>query len=318
MRLKINEGGFMNDIDFDELDRAVGQLMEKRQKRRNYVPLPPKFEAQIESKPEEKPKPISIPQASNQLKTVDSDDDGKVFVRVEKPKVAQNPKRNGKFIDFIPANNQKKMPKSTVKVDVKQPVATHALAQKFIEKVEDKINERVELKESKKPSTDIRPAFDKEVDIDKPVSDSGHISLDDQPDLEIKTFKGALESYDDEPYDIEREVDLEIEPEAKSASDTPVSPFIEQAKVVKRPLGGPEIGRIDDPSLTPAERSRSVIGDRKTAPVYQAELKLPKKNKAFGWILWIMFLIALGVGLGYFLFENPFDLPLPDLSKFIN
>lgn len=310
----------MNDIDFDELDKAVGQLMEKRQKRRNYIPRPSEAETKTEPKPEptSHTQPAADFEVAKPPKISESSDDDKVFVRVERPKVAQNPKRNGKFIDFIPANNPKSLHKSTVKVEVKPPVAQRAAVKKFIEEVEDKMAQRVELKEPKKPDTDIRPDFDKEVDIDKPVLVGSHISLDDEPDLEIRTFKGALESYDDEPEEVEAEIESESEPETKSTPEVPLSPFIEQAKVVKRPLGGPEIGRIDDPSLTPAERSRSVIGDRKTAPVYQAELKLQKKNRAFGWVLWVLFLVALGVGLGYFLFENPFELPLPDLSKFIN
>ncbi len=294
----------MSDIDFDELDKAVGKLMNEHEENANS-------------------------------KT----DDQAVAVKTPKTKKSTKPvARRGRFMDFVPRQPIKASPKPVVKKvnisDAKNDASTAKLntaqqekVEKFVKNVEQNIDQKPAIKLEKPKKRQIiqadepKPAAKTLLNHKKPSElnqENLHVSLDEKPQ-DLKTFPDKTEAKTEPVSDAKAEKPQPEFTDSKAKRQQLKeynSPFIRETEIKKRPLGGPEIGRQYDPSLDPEVRSSSVLGEKEQTPIYQSEVQIvdqkKKKSSILGWTLWILFLISLGVGIGILLFENPFGWQLPD------
>ena len=339
----------MGDIDFDELDRAVGKLMSER-------------EQSLQSK-----------KAKSVQNTSASQSDGKLKVNVAPKKSAPITNSRVRYMDFVPkraVNNITTRPVSVAK-PIAKPVVKQNLnpiqkqnVNEFVNTVKEKI-EAESIKEAPiaTENTENQPRIalarrqrtgyvggtnNQLLNHKDSPAKSNFVKLDDEKE-EVKIFNPKKETvveasikndeedriapylYDDKP--VVEEKSIENKPSEKQVEYKPVAPkispkhelseeerkiesttpFIEQPKIKKRPLGSPEIGLVEDIANEPSVRSREVIRQKDTAPIYQTNAKLPVKEKSNVWkyILWAIALILIGVGLGVLLFQNPFNWNLP-------
>lgn len=112
---------------------------------------------------------------------------------------------------------------------------------------------------------------------------------------------GALEAAESES-ESEPESELESEPER------PKSPFIEQAKVKKRPLGTPEVA-TSAPSVTMEvpERLTRLRADEPQTALYRSELRpieSQKKTSNWGWFVVLFILISLLIFTVLYFFDD--------------
>ena len=251
----------MTDIDFDELDKAVNTVLGPRADKKAEEPTPaaaPEAEAKTEAPTAEAEKTPAAAAPTIQL-------------RPRQPIASPAAKRAGRFMDVVhPSSDMASTTKAAPAPRVK--IVPTADAPKPEPKPETKPEE----------TTD-KPALDKEVEATTEAEAETSVASVEQsfapqyPDP-LDVMEKTEEKAEDKPADISEEelsdvLEDEVEPEAPTPAATAPAetPFIPDAKVEKRPLGG-----ISPDPKVPSDETLAPMTDE--LPAETEDIQLPPET----------------------------------------
>ena len=256
----------MRDLDFDEIDRAVGSVIGEHTETSNSTEPEPM---------QEQPKPAIIT-----------------------PKTRVIPHRKGRFLDMVSANTSMKN-----QAELKPQQLRPKVSREAPEVKPDNVKATEQAAELSEPESKDNSSFGPEVEsLNKMQDKADEANLDVSEELEPASVPSDRL---DEPEgadveDIGTSGGDEKTEELAGGDEGLVSdtPFLPDAKVEKRPLGGVEPEKIA--STPDIHKKIEGLDTVKPAPAEPATPAIIKSKGSSGW-LWailVLLLAALGAGIG--------------------
>lgn len=244
----------MKDIDFDELDKAVSSVLNPQVVTQPVV-IPEETSSNVST-------PLAEPSTSAQADTESqASRETPTIIPKERPQPSLAAPRRGKFMDVVHPSSDMTTPPPTTQITTSQKI----VAPLTLEQPQSVVDTPVEMI----PST---PSGE-------PVNTVEDTLVLDEPEQTVN----SAETVDDKPainLDIPAEVAIPGPVEAPEVAEAEfaaqVTPFLEDAKVEKRPLGA--FGD-DTKSNDTAEVEASTAPDPTLPPEFQPEILATEQNR---------------------------------------